>query len=724
MDGALADSERRALALAELMARTVGGVPVHALLEEVVDVTAMALGADFSVLLEYAPARNRLVLRASWGLPPELIEMDVSTAATSQAGYTMSTGTPVLSIDTSNDPRFGLPVELEPLAPKGALSVLVQSRSGVWGVLVVASRQSRRFGASDLRFLQSTAHVLSLSLDRSVMEAGRDEMETRLDLALGSVHMGIWEYQPVQDHLWLSPSMERLLGHEPGTFDGGPLHLLSMVPIEQRDEVIATMTVRSGPGPNWQHIFPLLPKGASEPRWFDVSARAVANDDGSVDRIIGVAIDVTDRRLAEARADEARGRLTYLAGVTSRLVEVLDPIEVAEMLVAETVGTIADYCVVDLYPPTVPSVHTSLGHVDPSMVDLLREVHHYEVDGRGSGVETTHALFARGRIGFYPDVTPERVLALGADDYHRGLLARIDTASSILLPLEARGKLVGGIALGRVRGSAPFDEDDRALCEQLANRGAVALDNAGLLADRTAAVHSLQETLIPPALPHIEGIDLAARYQVAQSGSDIGGDFYDVFPLDDGSTFVVIGDVSGKGPSAAAVTGVVRQILRAVALHEPTPAAALAAANRVLTPQFDDSRFCTAMVARVDGTTVTIANAGHPLPYLVRGGSAEAVSEARGTLLGVVDEPALHDVVVELAPGEALVMVTDGLTEARREDREFGEGALLECLGSIPAGSTAATIADALVAAAENYAEETIADDLAVVVIARPARAT
>lgn len=724
MDGALADSERRALALAELLARTVGGVPVHAVLEEVVDVAAMALGADFSVLLEYAPDRNRLVLRAGSGLPTELIEMDVSTAATSQAGYTMSARTPVLSLDTSNDPRFGMPVELEPLAPKGALSVLVQSRAGVWGVLIVASREKRRFGASDLRFLQSAAHVLSLSLDRSVMEAGRDEMETRLDLALGSVHMGIWEYQPAEDRLWVSPTMERMLGHESGTFDGGPLLLLSMVPADHRDDVIATMSVRHGAGRNWQHVFPILPRGASEPRWFDVSAKAVANDDGSTERIVGVAIDVTDRRLAEARAEEARGRLSYLAGVTSRLVEVLDPLEVAEMLVAETVGSIADYCVVDLYPPTVPSVQSTIGHVDSSLVGLLRQTHLYQVDGRRSGQETTHALFANGDTRFYPDVALEDVLVTGANDHHRDLLTRIDTASSVLLPLIARGKLVGGIALGRIRGSEPFNDDDRVLCEQLANRGAVALDNARLFADRAAVVHSLQETLIPPALPSIEGIDLAARYQVAVADGDIGGDFYDVFPLEDGSTFVVIGDVSGKGPSAAAVTGVVRQILRAVTLHDPRPAAALAAANQVLTPQFGDTRFCTAMAVHIEGTTVTISNAGHPLPYRISAGHAEEVVEAQGMLLGVVDDPALHDVVVELARGEALVLVTDGLTEARRGGQEFGEGALLECLGSIPAGSDAATIADTLVSAAESYAETPITDDLAVVVIVRPMRAT
>ena len=97
--------------------------------------------------------------------------------------------------------------------------------------------------------------------------------------------------------------------------------------------------------------------------------------------------------------------------MTSRLVEVLEPVEVAEMLVAETVGTVADYCVVDLYPPTCPKVHTSIGHVDPSQVPLLHETHTYRVEGRPSGLETTQALFARGHTGYYPDVQLETVLS-------------------------------------------------------------------------------------------------------------------------------------------------------------------------------------------------------------------------------------------------------------------------------------------------------------------------
>lgn len=722
VSGASAESERRALALAELLARTVGGVPIHALLEEVVDVTALALGADYAVLLEYLPARRRLAARAVWGLPPELLELDVSTEATSQAGYTVLTRMPVLSLDTSNDPRFGLPDELVDIAPKGALSVLVQSRAGIWGVLVVASAERRRFGATDLRFLQSAAHVLSLSLDRTVMESGRDEMETRLDLALESVSMGIWEYLPERDHLWLSPTMERILGYEAGTFDGGPLMLLSMVPADQRDAVIATMTVRHGPGPSWQHVFPLLPRGSDEPRWFDVSARAVASDDGTIERVVGVAIDVTDRRRADQRIEEARGRLDFLAGLSSRLVTVLDPIAVARMLVEEVVGTLSDYCLADLYPPTVERLTTTVAHVDPRLNDVLRATHEYETGGRRSGQDTTRAIFLRGGIGFFPEVDAEIVMAHAADDGHRDLLGQIDTASVIALPLEARGQLLGGVILGRTRGSVIFDDDDLALCQQLADRAAVALDNARLFADRSAVICALQENLLPPMLPTLPSVDLAARYRVAHSGEDIGGDFYDVVPVE-GADMVVIGDVSGSGPSAAAVTGVVRQTLRAVARYECQPAAALAAANRIVTPQLDDARFCTAAAVRIDGSTLTVANAGHPLPYLLRRTGPIEVADARGMLLGVVDDPELHDVAVDLEPGDALVLVTDGVTEARRGDQEFGEGPLLDCLASLRHGASAAEIADTLVDAATDYADGSIADDLAVVVIARPARA-
>ena len=715
------------------------GVPAQALFEEVTDVTALALEADFTVLLELDQARDRLVVRSRWGLPEELVDMDVSTGGTSQAGYTMLTRMPVLSIDTSNDPRFGLPPELVALDPKGALSVLVQSRDGIWGVLVAASRERKRFGANDLRFLQSAGQVLGLSLDRANAEATRDEVDARLDLALGTVNMGIWEYRLSTDTLWASPTVERMLGYEPGGFDGNPLTLLALVPAGDRDELMSTMTVRHGAGPRWQTAFRVVIDG--EERWFEVSARVAPAEDGSVDRVVGVAVDATERRRADevqsvlmARADaarveavEARERLGFLASAGARLAEGLDPIEVAQALVDETVGTVADYCVVDLYSSSGAISTAAIGHVDPDLVGLLRETHLYRGASGRTGRDTTHELFSTGHSAFYPEVSLESVLSTAVDVHHRTLLTRIDTSSSVLLPLVARGKLVGGIALGRTRGSSSFDDDDLAMCEQLASRAAVALDNARLFSDRAAVVHSLQETLMPPELPVVAGIQLGARTRVAEDSIEIGGDFYDAFPVADGGTFVVIGDVSGKGPSAAGVTGVVRQVLRAVAPSVASPAAALLAADAVLAPQIDEMKFCTALAARVtpiaSGASVTMCNAGHPRPYRIGTGPAKELDDAQGSLLGVLDEPNLTDHDLVLADGESLVLVTDGVTEARRDGLEFGEGPLVEMLSSLPPGLGASEIADRVVEGALAFAEGGVRDDLAVVVI-RAARPT
>jgi serine phosphatase RsbU (regulator of sigma subunit) len=249
----------------------------------------------------------------------------------------------------------------------------------------------------------------------------------------------------------------------------------------------------------------------------------------------------------------------------------------------------------------------------------------------------------------------------------------------------------------------------------------VALDNARLYEDRERVVRALQETLLPPALPDIAGLDVAARYRVAEGGIDIGGDFYDVFPLPGDAWAVVVGDVSGKGPSAAAVTGMVRHALRAVALSEPSPARVLAATNAALGAQVADSRFCTAVLLHVEahgrGARVVAANAGHPRPFRYTAGGSASLVEAQGTLLGVVDDPVLTDVAIDLAPGDALILVTDGVTEARRGNDQFGEQGVLDCLSAVGPGATAAQLAAAVVDAAAAHAGGDTDDDTAVVVV-------
>ena len=245
------------------------------------------------------------------------------------------------------------------------------------------------------------------------------------------------------------------------------------------------------------------------------------------------------------------------------------------------------------------------------------------------------------------------------------------------------------------------------------------LENARLYAEHEEVAETLQRSLLPPDLPDIPGLDIAATYRPAQ-GLTVGGDFYDVFELDLDHWGVVIGDVVGKGAAAAATMGLARYTVRTAAMNESRPSVLLRTLNDAIVQQTDESMFCTACFARVkrqdDGVRVTLAVGGHPLPMVVRDdGSIEPVGEP-GTLLGIFDDPTLADRVVNLSPGDALVLYTDGVTDERNEDEEFGDGRLRTTLGSL-AGAGAQAMVDGVVDAVNTFRSGPPHDDIALLVI-------
>ena len=196
----------------------------------------------------------------------------------------------------------------------------------------------------------------------------------------------------------------------------------------------------------------------------------------------------------------------------------------------------------------------------------------------------------------------------------------------------------------------------------------------------TALARTLQQTLIPPVPPHVPGLDVAAAYRPAGSGAEIGGDFYEVFQHRVDDWFIVLGDVCGKGPDAAVITALLRYAVRAAAVSATDPATALRITNDVLVAHATD-RFCTALLVQLvrleDTWRATVCAAGHPLPVLVPAdGEARVVGEP-GSLLGVMPVIDLPTTAVELAPGDRLLLYTDGVTEARRGREEYGEQRLL-----------------------------------------------
>ena len=246
-------------------------------------------------------------------------------------------------------------------------------------------------------------------------------------------------------------------------------------------------------------------------------------------------------------------------------------------------------------------------------------------------------------------------------------------------------------------------------------------------ADVEAFASTLQRTLVPPELPAVPGLDVATSYRVA-SPRQVGGDFYDLFALGDGRWAVAIGDVCGKGASAAALTSLARYTLRAAASHDPSPVAVLERLNEALLANQDGEdrlRFVTVAFGLLEplahgGFRVEFATGGHPPPYLLRsGGGVEALHRPGGTLVGALPDANFTACPADLRPGDAVVAYTDGLTEARGPDRAmFGDHALRSFLAA-RAGVGARQLVDELTSRLQVFSP-TVSDDMAIIALAVP----
>lgn len=282
--------------------------------------------------------------------------------------------------------------------------------------------------------------------------------------------------------------------------------------------------------------------------------------------------------------------------------------------------------------------------------------------------------------------------------------------------LRARGRVVGSITFVYQRPEARLP--DSAFLRSLATRAALAIDNALLYELRRTAVLSLQEHLLPSQLPESVQWDLSASYAVGDPMLDVGGDFYDAVPRPDGSIALLIGDVCGRGAEAAALTGLARHTLRTLLEQGTDPGTALSRLNRALR-QERASRFLTAVVAtltpRPDGTALlSTCSAGHPPPLVLRSDGTVSEVLSGGLLLGVLDDVSYESHEELIAPGDTLVLFTDGLTESREAGGAFFESVLPARLSALR-GSGAAHIAESLAQQAETF-RDSGQDDIALLV--------
>lgn len=294
--------------------------------------------------------------------------------------------------------------------------------------------------------------------------------------------------------------------------------------------------------------------------------------------------------------------------------------------------------------------------------------------------------------------------------------------SYLVAPVVDRADDVVAVLFVGHRRAHAFGAHHERLIEAMARFLATALDNAERFHERDRVAGALQETLLPPLLPSVPGVELAARYRAASSASQVGGDFYDVFRA--GARWAaLIGDVCGTGPEAAAVTGIARYTVRALAGGSSSPGATLVALNEALVQQRAERRFLTAVHLVFDvtdsaGIDVALARAGHPPPILLRAdGTVELLEDPRGTLLGVFEEASVDDGKLHLAVGDALALYTDGVIEARDAGGKQYGYERLESLVSACAGRTADGIARRIELSVADFTGGGITDDVAILVL-------
>jgi serine phosphatase RsbU (regulator of sigma subunit) len=243
-------------------------------------------------------------------------------------------------------------------------------------------------------------------------------------------------------------------------------------------------------------------------------------------------------------------------------------------------------------------------------------------------------------------------------------------------------RTIGAITLVSAESGRRFGPAEVEFARQLADRAAVAVENARLYSERVTIAETLQKSLLPDALPDVDGWDVAAFYRPAGGGLVVGGDFYDLFPAADG-WIALLGDITGKGVQAAAMTSLVRHTARIIAEDDPDPARVLRRLDRTLR---DRQAFSvgSALCARLAGDTVTISLAGHPEPLLIQEGRVTQTGRS-GTVLGVTEDGTWENHTVTLAAGETLLLYTDGITDTVGEHERFGydrlEHAARECAG-------------------------------------------
>ncbi len=458
--------------------------------------------------------------------------------------------------------------------------------------------------------------------------------------------------------------------------------------------------------------------------WNEVHVSPVRDEEGRLVNFIGIQRDVTwskqaeeerdvalaRERAARAEAESARSRLTLLAASGQVLSSSLDYSATLREIPHIFVPGLAGCCFLEVEEEDGSVSRAAEAHAPGTEPGFLRGLGECRVFREAAG--EAEKVFASGRSVLVPEAQ---------DTSGRG-----EPYSYICVPLIARGRTLGVIGLISSTKDRRYRPEDLAFAEDLAHRCALAIDNARLYGERSYIAHTLQQSLLPH-LPEIPGIEVGDVYRPVGEANEVGGDFYDLLPPrgEGGGWIAVMGDVCGSGAVAAAITALVRYTIRAVAPLESKPSSILSDLNEAMIRQLPSHQFCTAACIRLEpeetGVGISLSCGGHPEPLLLRAdGSMEELS-CPSKALGVFDDAEFSDQTAKLQAGDAIVLYTDGVTEARSPDGSFFGDEKLHALLRSCAGLTASAIARKIEEEISEFQNGHPHDDLAILILRVPA---
>ena len=553
-----------------------------------------------------------------------------------------------------------------------AIYAPVRAADETLALLVLAVGPSgRRFGVDDLRFARTVGSRAGLAIQNSRLLNRVHEAQQRMEAIVGTLADAVTIREVSGRLIYANDAAMHMMGmstsdsineHDPvDLFDRYIVTDVHGAPLSMYDLPSVRLLAGEQPEPL---LLRFVPADGGEEAWRILKSTPLYDMHGQIEAAVTIIEDVTTSKRAELRSQ-------FLSKASDILASSLDYEETLSNVAWLAVPEIADWCAVDLFDERGERQSVVAAHRDPDKVALARRLRELEPDEldpeRGLGL-----LMRTGEPLLYPSIPSELIESAARDEEHLELLRAVALRSAIAVPLHGAQRILGAMTLVNSESERRFAQDDVDFGMQLAARAAVAVENARIYSERSQIATTLQHSLLPAELPEVPGWELASLYRPAGAGGgvEVGGDFYDAYPVD-GGWMVLIGDVTGKGVEAAAMTALVRHGARFVGEYAPNPAEVLARLDRALRRQPALS-LCTALCLRLEGDHVTIASAGHPLPLLIADDGVRTVGQP-GSVLGAFDDGAWPIAELTVGARDVLLLYTDGVTDTVGEAGRFGE---------------------------------------------------